>query len=73
MAKTPACDMRAAIKYQNKAIRRVALNVNRLTQAKLLEHLESQHNMQRYLFGLVEEDMRRNGIPTDDRVEESEQ
>lgn len=69
MAKTPACNLRANEKYQAKAIRRIVLKMNRFTMPKMLEFLESKDSMQGYILSLIEEDMRRLGMSTDDRTE----
>lgn len=62
MAKTPKCNLKASAKYEAKAIRRIALKVNRNTMSGILEYLESKDNMQGYILNLVEQDMIRQGI-----------
>ena len=44
-------------KYIKNSIRRFVLNVNRNTEADLMEHLEDQKNVQKYIRDLIRADM----------------
>lgn len=44
-------------KYIKDKIRRFVLNANRNTEADLIDHLEKQENVQKYLRELIREDM----------------
>lgn len=49
-----------AQRYQDKAIRRFIVKVNRFTEIDILEHLEKQESFQGYIKRLVREDIERN-------------
>lgn len=46
-------------RYAAKAIRRYALNLNRNTDADILEHLEKLDNVQGYIKALIRSDLER--------------
>ena len=46
-------------RYLAKAIRRYALNINRNTDADILEHLEKLDNVQGYIKALIRSDLER--------------
>ena len=46
-------------KYQDKAIRRITVKVNRFTEAEILERLEGQDSVQGYIKRLILEDIAR--------------
>ena len=46
-------------RYRQKAIARFTLDVNRNTEADLLEWLQGQHNKTGYIKGLIRADMER--------------
>lgn len=48
-------------RYQDKAIRRFTVKVNRFTEADILDRLEQQDSFQGYVKRLIREDMERNG------------
>ena len=48
-------------KYIKNSIRRFVLNVNRNTEADLMEHLEGQKNVQKYIRDLIRADMEKQG------------
>ena len=47
-------------RYQNKAIRRFMVKVNRFTESDILERLEGQESVQGYIKRLIREDIERN-------------
>lgn len=47
-------------RYQDKAIRRVVVKVNRFTEADILEQLEGQESIQGYIKRLIREDIAKN-------------
>ena len=46
-------------RYAAKAIRRFVININRNTDADILEHLEQMDNVQGYIKALIHSDMER--------------
>lgn len=46
-------------RYAAKAIRRYAININRNTDADILEHLEKLDNVQGYIKALIRSDLER--------------
>ena len=46
-------------RYAAKVIRRFAININRNTDADILEHLEQMDNVQGYIKKLIRSDMER--------------
>ena len=48
-------------RYIKNTIRRFVLNVNRNTEADLMEHLEKQDNVQKYIRDLIRADMEKQG------------
>lgn len=48
-------------KYISNNIRRFSLNANRNTEADLIEHLEKQDNVQKYIRDLIRADMEKQG------------
>lgn len=48
-------------RYIKNTIRRFVLNVNRNTEADLMEHLEGQKNVQKYIRDLIRADMEKQG------------
>lgn len=46
-------------RYAAKAIRRFALNLNRNTDADILEHLEKLDNVQGYIKDLIRSDLKK--------------
>lgn len=48
-------------RYIKDNIRRFVLNVNRKTEADLMEHLEGQKNVQKYIRDLIRADMEKQG------------
>lgn len=47
-------------RYQDKAIRRFSVKVNRYTEEDILERLEEQESIQGYVKRLIREDIERN-------------
>lgn len=45
------------LKYMKKSIRRFTVDVNRNTEPELLDHLEKQHNVAKYIKGLIRADI----------------
>ena len=43
--------------YQKENIKQIKINLNKKTDAKLIEHLEKQQNKQGYLKKLIADDM----------------
>lgn len=50
----------ATQRYQDKAMRRVVVKVNRFTEPDILEHLEKQDNIQGYIKELIKADMEKH-------------
>ena len=48
-------------RYIKDNIRRFVLNVNRHTETDLIEHLEAQKNVQKYIRDLIRADMEKQG------------
>lgn len=48
-------------RYIKDNIRRFVLNTNRNTEADLIEHLEGQKNVQKYIRDLIRADMKKQG------------
>lgn len=48
----------AAIKYNRSNVKQVKMNLNRRTDADILEHLATVGNMQGYIKNLIRQDMR---------------
>lgn len=47
-------------RYQDKAIKRVTVKLNKFTEPEIVERIESQENVQGYIKRLILEDMERN-------------
>ena len=52
-------DMVKRSQWEKNKYRRIALNIDRERYKNIIEHLESQENMQEYLIRLIQEDMER--------------
>lgn len=50
--------VRASIKYNKTNVKQVKLNLNRKTDADIIEKLDSCDNVQGYIKGLIRDDMR---------------
>ena len=48
------------LKYEKNNMRQVKLNINRKTEADLLEWIEKQDNIQGYIKSLIRKDMENN-------------
>jgi len=49
--------VKASVKYNAKNVKQVKLNLNRKTDADIIEHLEASPNMQGYIKELIRKDM----------------
>lgn len=49
--------VKASIKYNAKNVKQVKLNLNRKTDADIIEHLDQCGNIQGYIKGLIRKDM----------------
>ncbi len=62
MAST-AAQKRASMKYNKENVKQMKLDLNRKTDADIIEHLGKQDNKQGYIKGLIRQDIENNPDP----------
>ena len=62
MAST-AAQKRASMKYNKENVKQMKLDLNRKTDADIIEHLDKQDNKQGYIKGLIRQDIENNPDP----------
>lgn len=57
MNKEPSPQVKASIKYNKTNVKQIKLNLNRKTDADIIDHLEAKDNVQGYIKELIRNDL----------------